>query len=98
MNVLMVHGVNVNEDANPYVPWAQAIVAGLNNASYVGPVVSDPKSNGVRYNALFDKYYDDLNDDWELYLEAVGKILACWAWDTVFGPSPRSQFFRGEQP
>ena len=97
MNFLMIHGINFDEDHDPnyYDAWFTAITEGLKSANYTKPIVADPKTNSIRYNAIFDKY----SDNPEVYAAAVGELLADWAWHSIFGPSPRTQYLKKpEQP
>jgi metacaspase-1 len=97
MNVLMIHGVNFDEDHNPnfYDAWADAISTGIKSAGYTKPIATDPLNNSVRYNDIFDDYSDDPG----VYAEAIAQLLADWFWRSVFGPSPRLMSLRAvEQP
>jgi metacaspase-1 len=96
MNVLMVHGVNTNEDANPnpYDVWSTAIIAGLQGAGYKNSISADPDKNGVRYNALFDKH----SDNPAVYAAAVSELMATWAWHTVFGVQAPQLVTAPQQP
>src|SRR5208283_5114841 len=81
MNILMIHGVNTNEDAipNPYSFWTTAITNGLTSANYKGAV----KTNGAIYNDIFDNHKDNIL----IYGAAAVELLASAAWNAVTGPA-----------
>ncbi len=89
MNILMIHGVNFNEDANPslYSFWTTAITNGLRSANYGGPV----NTSGALYNDIFDQHSDNIL----LYGDAAAELLASAAWNVVTvpaqpGPAPQA--------
>src|ERR1700677_5067793 len=89
MNILMIHGVDTNEDANPnpYAAWQTAITNGLNSAGFGGPINADPVANGSRYNDIFDKYPDNPILD----AIAVTELLASAGWHAVTGAVSEAQ-------
>ena len=78
MSVLLVHGVDTNEDSNPYEPWITAITKGLNNAN-AGRSLN---AAGLDYNDLFDKHSSNVL----LYGAATIELLASAAWHTITIP------------
>lgn len=83
MNVLMIHGVNTNEDAvpSPYIAWSAAITAGLKGSGYGDPIAADPVNDGVRFNDIFVNH----SDNPAVYAAAVAELVATWTWHSVFG-------------
>jgi hypothetical protein len=79
MNILMVHGVNTNEDLDPYGPWQTAVVNGLRGAGYAGPINADPAANGLRYNDIFDAHSAKVI----VYGVAAAELIGSAAWHTI---------------
>ncbi len=75
MNILLIHGVNTNEDTDPYSPWKTAITNGLVAAGFKGPI----NTSGLLYNDIFDKYSDNIL----VYAAAVAELLASAVWNSV---------------
>jgi C1A family cysteine protease len=90
MNVLLIHGVDTNEDTNPYGPWIIAITDGLKSANFGGPL----NPIGLNYNDLFDKHSSNIL----LYGAAVIELLATAAWHTVTAPRALGAAPAPEQP
>lgn len=95
MRILMIHGVNTNEDAvpNPYVAWVDALTTGLRSAGYKGRISASPTTNGARYNDIFDKYSDNIL----LYGVALAELLKSAAWHSLVGPSDLEEFALKDQ-
>lgn len=81
MNILMIHGVNTNEDANPnpYSFWETAIINGLQSANYKGAI----NPTRATYNDIFDKHSDNIL----VYGAAVAELMASAAWNAVTVPA-----------
>ena len=90
MNILLIHGVNTNEDTNPYGSWRTAITNGLQSANLGGPI--DPV--GLNYNDIFDKH--DSNP--LVYGAAALELLATAAWHSLTVPTPLGAAPAVQQP
>ncbi len=99
MNILMIHGVNTNEDSNPspYAAWQTAINQGLTGAGVTAATINDdPATNGVDYNSIFDAHDDNPG----LYAVAAAELLLTAAWHAVTGPARETAYAQPppEQP
>jgi hypothetical protein len=89
MKILLIHGVNTNEDTNPYGPWITAITSGLQNEKFGGSIVPST----FNYNDIFASYSSDPN----VYLDATLKLLADALKNSVL-PRTMAAGAPGEQP
>lgn len=80
LKILLVHGIDVNEETNPYASWETAVTDGLHGASYSGSV----DGVGLNYNDLFAKNSSNIL----LYAAAVAELLASAAWHTITPAAP----------
>jgi hypothetical protein len=68
MKMLCIHGVNTNENTDPYGPWVTAITNGLQSEKFSGSIVP----TYFNYNDIFVSH----SSDPKVYLDATLKLLA----------------------
>lgn len=75
MNILLIHGVDTNEETNPYGPWITAITNGLQSAN----CPEHTNTSGFDYNDIFDQY----SSSPQIYAQAAVELIASAAWHSI---------------
>ena len=85
MRILLVHGVNTNEDAlpNPYAAWVAAITSGMKSANFSGAI----NATCVNYNDIFDNHGSNIL----VYGIAAAELVASALAHAVTTPAISSQ-------